>query len=333
MRKLTTLCCLAALFGTSFLSCQKNESDLLSIETTFPSSTNRDVSTVSHHVLELTNQSFDYQHFTINQNPSDTVQPTLNLNNTSRFALTYFNIFEGEQERIYTLTSLKSTLMEAGLSEKEAQKRTDRIFNTSSCSPAYLTETAQLMSPTLPSHTEGAFICELYKPFDLSQIETLFEKSTHNDVAKILYKKTGLAEKIKNVHKLVGVSGSIVAHGNSRVDVIYNVKDVNTPLTLRLEPQEVRLILQARRGFTEGEVIYLKLILGGLTEQEVWQLFETDIFPELQTKNRMDADKKDDLRFSRLFFRYNYVEITGNTGRLGYTVYDLEGFTNDNIIN
>ena len=142
MRKLTTLCCLAAALGTSFISCQKNESDLLSLQPVTPS--------VPHSILELTKQNLDYQHFTINQNPSDTALPILTLNNASRFALTYFNIFEGEQERVYTLTSFKSTLLEAGLSEKEAQRRTDRIFNTSSCSPAYLTETAQLLSPTLP---------------------------------------------------------------------------------------------------------------------------------------------------------------------------------------
>ncbi len=325
MRKLTTVCCLAAALGMSFLGCQKNESDLLPLQPQPPS--------VSNHVFELTNQSLDFQHFTIGQNPSDTVQPVSTLNNRSRFALTYFDLFEGEKEKTYTLSSFKSTLMEAGLSAKEAQRRAERIFNSSDCSPTYLTESAQLLSPTLPLHTEGTFICELYKPFDPSQIETFSVSNSQNDVAKILYKKTSLTENIKDVHKLVGVSGSIVAHGNSRVDVIYTIKDVNTPFTLRLEPQEVRLMLQASRGYTEGEAIYLKLILGGLTEQEVWQLFETDIFPELQTRNRINAEKKDDLRLSRLFFRYNYVEITGNTGRLGYTVYDLEGFTNDKIIN
>lgn len=325
MRKLTTMCCIAAAFGTSFLGCQKSESDLLSVQTTAPS--------VSNHVFELTNQTIDYQHFTIERNPSDTVQPILTLNNTSRFVLTYFNLFEGEKEKIYTLTTFKSTLLEAGLSEKEAQRRTGRIFNTNSCSPVYLTETAQLLSLTLPPHTEGTFICELYKPFESSQIETLTERTARNDVAKILYKKTSLTEDIKDVHKLVGVSGSIVAHGNSRVDFIYTVNNVNTPITLRLEPQEVRLILQAKRGYTEGEAIYLKLILGNMTEQEVWQLFETDIFPELQTNNRVNAEKKDIVRLSRLFFRYNYVEIMGITGRLGYTVYDLEGFTNNKIIN
>lgn len=324
MRKLTTLCCLAAILGTSFISCQKNESDLLSVQPAPPS--------VSNHVLELTEQSLDYQHLTVNQNPSDTALPILTLNNASRFVLTYFHLFEGEKERIYTIASFKSTLIEAGLSEKEAQRRTDIIFNTSSCSPTYLTETAQLLSPTLPPHTEGAFICELYKPYDPSQIETFTERVSKYDVPKILYKKTGLTENVKEVHKLVGVSGSVVAHGNSRIDVTYNVKEGNTPFTLRLEPQDVRLILQAKRGYTEGEAIYLKLILGGLTEEAVWQLFETDICPELQKTNRIDREKKDDLQFSRLFFRYNYVEITGNTGRLGYTVYDLEGFTNDKII-
>lgn len=324
MRKLTTLCCFAAVLGTSFMSCQKNESDLLSVLPTTPS--------VSNHVLALTTQSLDYQHFTINQNPSDTALPTLTLNNNARFALTYFNLFEGEQEKIYTITSFKTSLLEAGLSEKEAQRRTDVIFNTSGCSPTYLTETAQLLSPTLPPHTEGAFICELYKPYDPSQIETFTERVSKKDVPKILYKKTSLTENIKEVHKLVGVSGSVVAHGNSRIEVTYNVKDGNTPLKLSLEPQDVRLILQAKRGYTEGEAIYLKLILGGLTEEAVWQLFETDICPELQKTNRMDSEKKENLMFSRLFFRYNYVEITGNTGRLGYTVYDLEGFTNDKFI-
>ncbi len=325
MRKLTTLCCLAAVFGTSFMSCQKSESDLLSVLPTPPS--------VSNQVLALTNQSLDYQHFTINQNPSDTALPILTLNNNARFALTYFNLFEGEQERIYTITSFKSTLLEAGLSDKEAQRRTDVIFNTSSCSPTYLTETAQMLSPTLPPHTEGAFICELYKPYDPSQIETFTERVSKYDVPKILYKKTGLTENVKEVHKLVGVSGSVVAYGNSRIEVTYNVKDGHTPLKLSLEPQDLRLMLQTKRGYTEGEAVYLKLILGGMTEESVWQLFETDIFPELQKMNRINAEKKDDLPFSRLFFRYNYVEIMGNTGRLGYTVYDLEGFTNDKIIN
>ncbi len=332
MRKLTTMCCLAAVFGTSFMGCQKNESDLLSLPLTPPSS-NAVLRPLSNRVFELTNQSHDYQHFTIHLNPSDTAQPIVTLNNNARFALTYFHLFEGEKEKIYTLATFQSTLIEAGLSESEAKQRTYRIFNTSDCSPTYLTETAQLLSPTLPAHTEGAFICELYKPYQASQTETISRRTLPNDVPKILYKKTSATENIKDVHKLVGVSGSIMAYGNSRVELFYNLKEAHSPISLRLDPQEVRLILQATRGYTEGEAIYLRLILGGLTEQEVWQLFEIDIFPELQKTNKINPEKREAVVLTRLVFRYNYVEIMGSTGRLGYTVYDLEGFTNERTVN
>lgn len=325
MRKFTTLCCFAAILSISLLGCQKNESDLLSIQTIPPS--------VSTHVVALTNQSFDYQHITTHKSPNDTVQPASTLNNNARFALTYFHLFEGEKEIVYTLSTFKSALIEAGLSEKEAQRRVYRIFNSSDCSPTSLTETGQILSLSLPPHVDGAFICELYKPYDPSEIETFLEKTKGNEVVKVLHKKTNATENIKEVHKLVGVSGSIVAHGNSRIELIYNAQSSNSPTTIRLEPQEVRLMLQSIRGYTEGEAIYLKLILGDLTEQEVWQLFETDIFPELLKTNRVNDRRSDYALFSRLFFRYNYVEITGNTGRLGYTVYDLEGFTDEKTVN
>ena len=325
MRKFTTLCCFAAVLSMSILSCQKSESDLIPVQPTTPS--------VPTRVVEFANQKLDYQHLTTIQNPNDTAQTSPTLNNNARFALTYFHLFEGEKERVYTLTNFKSALIEAGLSEKNAQLRTFRIFNSTNCSPAYLTETGQLLSLTLPPHVEGAFICELYKPYDASQVETLLERRMRNNEIKVLYKKTNLTEHIKDVHKLVGVSGSVVGHGNSRIELIYDAKSSASPTSLRLEPQEVRLLLQSKRGYTEGEAIYLKLILGGLTEQEVWQLFETDIFPELQKANRINARKSDNELFSRLFFRYNYVEITGNTGRLGYTVYDLEGFKDEKTAN
>ena len=325
MRKFTTLCCFAAVLTMSVLGCQKNELELLSIQISTPS--------VLTNVIALTNQSIDYQHITADKNPNDTAQPTSTLNNNARFALTYFHLFEGEKEIVYTLSSFKSALIEAGLSEKEAQRRIYRIFNSSDCSPTYLTETGQILSVTLPPHVDGAFICELHKPYDSSEIETFLEKTKSNNLVMVLPKKTSLTEDIKEVHKLVGVSGSIVAHGNSRIELIYKGKASNSPTTLSLEPQEVRLMLQATRGYTEGEAIYLKLILGGLTEQEVWQLFGTDVFLELQKTNRISARRADEVLFSRLFFRYNYVEITGNTGRLGYTVYDLEGFTDERTVN
>ena len=124
------------------------------------------------------------------------------------------------------------------------------------------------MSVTLPPHVDGAFICELYKPYDPSEIETFLERTKGNNLAMVLPKKTSLTDDIKDVHKLVGVSGSIVAHGNSRIELIYKGKASNSPTTLSLEPQEVRLILQGTRGYTEGEAIYLKLILGGLTDRK-----------------------------------------------------------------
>ncbi len=325
MRKLTTVGCFAAVLSLSFLSCQKSESDLIPAQSTPPS--------VPTRVMEFTHQRLDYQYLTTIQHPNDTVQPSSTLNNNGRFALTYFPLFEGEKEITYNLSTFKSALIEAGLSERDAQLRTFRIFNSTSCSPAYLAEIGQLLSSTLPPHVEGAFICELYKPYDASQVETLLERGMRNEVAKVLYRKTSLTEGIKDVHKLVGVSGSVVAHGNSRIELIYDAQSSTSPTSLRLEPQEVRLLLQSTRGYTEGEAIYLKLILGGLTEQEVWQLFETDIFPELQKANRVNARKSDKALFSRLFFRYNYVEITGNTGRLGYTVYDLEGFKDERTAN
>ena len=247
MRKFTTLCCFAAVLILSLLGCQKNESDLLSIQTTTPS--------VLTNVVALTNQSLDYQHIATDKSPNDTAQPISTLNNNARFALTYFHLFEGEKEIVYTLSTIKSALIEAGLSEKEAQRRIYRIFNSSNCSPTYLTETGQILSVTLPPHVDGAFICELYKPYDPSEIETFLERTKGNNLAMVLPKKTSLTDDIKDVHKLVGVSGSIVAHGNSRIELIYNKQSNNSPTTLSLEPQEVRLILQSRRGYTEGEAI------------------------------------------------------------------------------
>lgn len=322
MRKLTTFCCLTTAIITLFMACQKDggaESSLNFTQASPPS--------VSSHVVALTNQNLDYQHFQTHQNPNEAVQPTPTLNNAARLILTYFNLLGEEKEKTYTSVAFKSALIESGLSEKEAERRTERIFASMHCSPTYLTETARLLSPTLPPHTEGAFICELTKPYDFSQIETFLEKNVRNIDATAYYKKNSLNERVKEVNKLVGVSGSIAAYGDNRIELFIKTSENGSSTSQRINYQDVRLVLQEVHGYTEGEAIYLKLILGGLTEQEVWLLFETEILPILQKNNKITFEKTNSLRMERLYFRYNYVEITGSTGRLGYTVYDLDGFT------
>ena len=314
MGKLTVLCCLATATCVSFFACQKNDSfESFSSNVQSPPS-------VPSQVVELTNQALDYQHFVTHQNLSEAVHPSQTLSNAARFVLSYFSLFEGEKVKTYTMSGLKLALIEAGLSEKDAQRRTERIFITTDCSPTYLTETAQLLSPILPPHTEGAFICELFKPYDEAQLETFTENTGSNSATKVLYKKTNLTERIKEVNRLVGVSGSITAGGDSQVLLYFN----HSSATHRLEPQDIRVLLHEKHGQTEGEEMYIKLILGTLTEQAVWQLFESEILPALQKNTHFNFGSS----LERIAFRYNYVEIMDNTGRLGYTIYDLDGFTN-----
>ena len=317
MRKLTTMCCLAAAISVSFLGCRKNDNLVPNsfFSTTAPPS-------VFNHVLPLTEQSLDFQHIETHQNPNDAVQPSPTLNTNARFVLTYFPFFEGEKDTTYTERTFLSALLESGVHLKEAEQRTNRIFKTQDCSPLFLTETAQLLAPTLPRHITGAFICELFKPYDENRIETFLEKTSKNKGTTMFYTKKSMTECVKEVNKLVGVSGSIAAYGDSQVVLYLFDNEAHTPFERRFEAQQVRLILQKTQGYTEGEAIYLKLILGQLTEEEVWLLFEKNILPEWQLANQDHPTAY----LVRLAFRYNYVEITGSRGRLGYTIYDLDGF-------
>ena len=319
MRKLTSVCLLSVACTSLFMGCQKDDSMPIEPSIT-PSRLYRDISSVSRQVLELKSQKSDFQHITA-QYSQEVAQPTTTPNNsTARFTLTYFSFFGGEKDTIFNETQLLTTLIKAGLSDKEARLRTDCLFKTNQCSPLFLTETARLIAPVLPSHTEGSFICELFKPYDAGQLETFQEKTLHN--APIVYQKRSIHEPIKAVNKLIGVSGSIAAFGNTHIELYLNNNEANTHFVQRFDAQEVRRILQKTRGYTEGEAVYLELILGTLSEQTVWFLFENDIVPEWKKTSNTHFDT----RLARLSFRYNYVEIIGNIGRLGFTIYDLDGF-------
>ncbi|MBL7817383.1 MAG: hypothetical protein JNL70_20420 [Saprospiraceae bacterium] len=315
MRKLTSLGCLLAAYCFFFLGCQKSQ-DFNDRMSSIPPS-------VSSQVFEANTESFDFQHVVTKKNFIEPVQPAPTLNHSARFVITYFDLFEGEKERIYTFFSLNTALQEAGVSEKETKRRLDRIFNSTHCSPSYLAETARLLSPTLPPHTEGVFISELFMPDDIASIETFAERKESNPAFLSPYRKTVFGERVKGVNKLVGVSGSIAAFGDSQIELHLMESDTEESTTYRIHYQAVRAILQQKYGYTEGEALYLKLILGELTEHEVWLLFETGICPEWRKANAIHTNSV----LSRLVFRYNYVEIVGSTGRLGYTIYDLDGFT------
>ena len=119
MRKLTTFCCLTTAIITLFMACQKDDGAELSLNFTQASPPS-----VSSQVVALTSRSFDYQHFQTYKNPNEAVQPTPTLNNAARLVLTYFNLSGEEKEKTYTSITFKSALIESGLSEKEAERRT-----------------------------------------------------------------------------------------------------------------------------------------------------------------------------------------------------------------
>jgi hypothetical protein len=321
MRKLTTLCCLLAVIGVSFFACQKNDRitpNSVSVSTT---------TSLSKQVIAFENQKVDYQYLSSKKEIDTIIRPDSTYHNTARFVLTYFDIFEEEKEKSYTPNKLKSALLEAGLSVQEAQKRTHRIFSTMDCSPTYLAETGTLLSPILPLHTEGVFICELFKPYDASQEEKFSDITSGNNGVKVLFKKNNGNEHVKQVNRLLGVCGSIAAYGGNRIELVFRSIENDSLINYLLNYRDVRFVLQETRGYTEGDVMYLKLILGELTEEEVWLLFETEILPELQKTEEVNFEQTFGYQLNRLYFRYNYIEITGSTGRLGYTIYDLEGFT------
>ncbi len=318
MRKLTTFCCFAAATSFLFFACQKSSH----IETDLTAITDPE----SRQILEQTEKSLDYQHFTAHQELNETAQPSTTPTSSARFVLTYFSNFEEETEKSYSPTTFKSALLEVGLSETEAQQRTNHVFLTMNCSPTYLTETAQLLSPTLPSHTEGVFICELFKPYQASQTATFSECTSKNGGVKVFQTKIHATESVKEVNRLLGVCGSVAAYGDNRIELFFKNSGESMAASHLLKYQDVRLVLQETHGYNEGEAIYLKLILGELSEQEVWLLFNKDILPTLQKRAHFVFEQTKDSRLVRLFFRYNYLEIVHNTGRLGYTIYDLDGF-------
>lgn len=315
MGKLTSVCLLSVAYTTLFMGCQKDNA--VSFEQpTIPSVLSRQVS-------DLKGQEADFQHITA-QYASEAAEPITTPNSSdARFVITYFSFWEGEKDTIFRETQLFAALLHVGLSNGDARRRTNLLFRTDQCSPLFLTETARLIAPSLPVHTEGTFICELFKPYASNPTRIVSERTPQRSPMKELYKEANLESPIKTVNKLVGVSGSVAAYGDSFVKLYFSQQTADAPIIQRLEAQEVRRILQKTRGYTEGEVVYLKLILGTLTEQETWLLFANEVIPEWQKTNLLPAEA----RFTRLSFRYNYVEILGETGRVGFTIYDLEGFT------
>lgn len=317
MRKLTSICLLSAACSSLFMGCQKDNSMF------FGQSNAQSTPSVSQQVLELKGQKTDFQHITA-QYLQETVQPITTPNRSAaRFVITYFSFGGGEHDTVFNETQLFTALLSVGISDKTARNRTNLLFQTDQCSPLFLTETARLIAPSLPRHTEGVFICELFKPYDATQLEVFDERTSENSPMKVLYKKINGINSVKTVNKLVGVSGSVATYGDSYIKLYFNEQTSSESAIQRLETQEVRRILQKTRGYTEGEAVYLKLILGTLTEQEVWLLFANEVVPEWKRTN----DFPSEALFTRLAFRYNYVEILGEIGRVGFTIYDLDGFT------
>jgi hypothetical protein len=337
MRKLTHVCLLAGACTAIFLGCQKH--GILSFDDlTTPS--------LQQHVLAYESQSIDFQHITAknlietaqltapissnltsarNKFPVTFIPPTPTTSNSNaRFVITYFSPSEGEKDTTFNEPQLLAALLNAEVSLHNALRRTNCLYKTKQCSPSALTETARLIASTLPSHTEGAFICTLFKPFEDEQLVTLEEKtSRHNVVSKIMYKKKDMNEKVKAVNRLIGVSGSVAAFGSTQITLYFHQNNAQLPAQKSIEAQEIRRILKKLHGDTEGDALYLHLILGQLTEESVWLLFENDIVPEWRKTN----DEQPNGPLARLSFRYNYVEILGSVGRVGFSVYDLEGYS------
>jgi hypothetical protein len=240
------------------------------------------------------------------------------LDTTPIFSIFFFDAAGQEQTQDLNRRELTERLREVGLTQNAAFSHAERIFGTADCSPTYLVEIAERIAPTLPAHEEGLYAAEVRKPTITPSFTTMiFERPAKRHWVY------GIGETpqspVKRVNLTLGVAGSLMARGNSKVEMWF--KD---GAFRQFNPQGVRMAMHQIHGDTVGEVLFSRLILGELTEQAVWTLFQKDIL------RCMYPDMKDK-PLKRLFFRYNYLVIKNGEGRIGYTIYDMDGAENTDL--
>jgi hypothetical protein len=332
MRKRHT-CIAAAVIGlvALFGSCQKDntEAQLTTDFTAFSSkntpSTKESLRTVStticgNHctVLPFDGQNewtlpvkiTDNQFFTTKAN--DRRVEGLESQDAPIFSIFYFANDDSEQTLELTRSELTTRLQEVGFPETAVSKRVEKIFGSVECSPTFLAETAVMVAATLPPHYEGIYAAEVRKPTLSGQNRTIFYENSHRTAA--VYGANSAANSdIKGVKLTLGVAGSLMTRGDSKAEIWLENGSFR-----RYDAQDIRAVLRQKRGDTEGDAVFVKLILGELTEQDVWTLFRREILPALVLN-------ESERQLQQVYFRYNYIVFEGNTGRIGYTIYNMDG--------
>jgi hypothetical protein len=235
------------------------------------------------------------------------------LENTPYFSIFFFNEIGQEQTENLDRDNLTQRLRQVGMPPKTAEERVEKIFGSANCSPTYLVETADRIAATLPTHEEGLYAAEVRKPTIAATLSTQVLNRRYAAVHWVYGMGQLPQSEVKRVHLTLGVAGSLMARGDSKVEIWLKNGSYR-----QYDPQLVRTILKEKHGDTEGDKLFAQLILGELTEQAVWSLFKQEIVP-----NVYQDDKNGQLQ--RLFFRYNYVLLNNGTGRVGYTIYDMDG--------
>jgi hypothetical protein len=335
MRKLTAFCLPLAVMSFLFLACRESFSEFSfwTENGSIHSNQNPDKGISENDVLseyKQQNQGFPFFNlksgFLLNmpivgQKGDDRAPYRRFAPTRAVLKIVYFDPIEGEKELFFKQHELEDALLLSDVNINEAVRRTKLIFETLDCSPAILVETALLIEPILPPHTEGVLIASLNKPYE--PISDLIEKNTKNPIAKIERKR--LAEQsLKEVNSLIGVAGSVMAHGSSRIEFYFCTPESTHIDSCSLTPQSIREILVQMYGNTEGEQTYRKLLLGDLSETNVWSLFTQTLIPYIQRENPALIMAWGERPLRRLWFRYNYMLTQGTTGRLGFTIYDLD---------
>jgi hypothetical protein len=225
-----------------------------------------------------------------------------------------------EQRKPFRRAELVSALERGGMGRSDAEERCRKIFNSTICTPTFLAQTAKLVSGVLPPHVPDFYVASLHQPFRTSGF------LNNERAANVFYKHLERSQ-IKEVMHLEGVYGNVVyASGDPLLEITFDEDgDFRFPYNnVSLSVTELRTMLASFLSETQAEDWYRRFLVGDISEEEIWQVFEARILPKL-LENSQNSRFLGTAALTKLQFHATYAALRQSQIQMGYTTLNLIG--------
>lgn len=310
-----------ALLPILFIACDKTSEDINPIEITDTKNTNNlkkggGINNSGPTVVTSSTTTFanSYQLYS----PDPTVPCA-----GSEPKLFIINYWLGNQElkECLSKSALFQALVNSGQSSSKAQQHVDKIFNTAHNKPAYYANIAKMVAnEVLPT----AHVQDLY----IGRMWYKFEDTPQNCISgcdpTIGYLDCDEGQ-IDDVLELAGDFGNIWYSYPGFYSVAIRIQstcDASIFEIINITPEDLRTALyKSPNTATWVEDTYERLILGTLTEREMFNTYQFFVVPNLPELTQLDPFATGCLYMSEAYWTVNYI----HNGTAGFSKYAVLG--------